>query len=596
MYDERAEPLLAAGAPADERGFRPPSRPGSPWIERASSAVETLHRRAVSTTPAVLRFVDGVVLYVLSREWHDLIATNIFLLHPLPYCDAPDSKLPCTREASSGAQLCFALAMLLGAVLVYLLLSGRTPFRPLSDRWPSLAILPPMFGMCVGWAWGLAAVQRLVELDDEWAVARAHPGLVNLALSAAATPAAALLALACRPSTLARGCCGVPRGTCAALHHNLDGAWRLCARALSVVVMMLWQRAAALILVEGAGVVEVRGPIYERMLLFWAVAITATGALASSHIVACSARSAAALAAADAPDAADGADGARARGGPLLCGMQPCRPSAWRESCSSAWQWCVRWWEASDGLAWWRLALAVQMLAFIEQTFGWVISCAWTDWVVASTSLGDFPTPTVALKDLGIALCLTALVVVWLLFATPHISEAAGRHVATPLAPMGAAARDDDATTERRSDDAESGPNGRPRTDAGGGSQATGPGRTELELLYLTNAFSFFAGWAWVAWLRDLSTLLAPPAALLSGTLSYAVEFATYVAFAPGLTYMLVWKWGPSSQYVAQREWPLPYESGSWMSSPPAENCEKHRLRSAARHDGGRGSGDESAG
>ena len=34
----------------------------------------------------VTSFLDGLVVYVLSREWHDLFSIYIFRLLPLPHC------------------------------------------------------------------------------------------------------------------------------------------------------------------------------------------------------------------------------------------------------------------------------------------------------------------------------------------------------------------------------------------------------------------------------------------------------------------------------------------------------------------------------
>ena len=66
-----------------------------------------------------------------------------------------------------------------------------------------------------------------------------------------------------------------------------------------------------------------------------------------------------------------------------------------------------------------------------------------------------------------------------------------------------------------------------------------------MELFYLTNAFSFFVGWAWISFLRDLQTLVARIASssdLLSGgaTWSYLSEALCAIAFGPGLTWLLV--------------------------------------------------------
>ena len=73
-----------------------------------------------------------------------------------------------------------------------------------------------------------------------------------------------------------------------------------------------------------------------------------------------------------------------------------------------------------------------------------------------------------------------------------------------------------------------------------------------MELFYLTNAFSFFVGYAWVSFLRDLQTLVARIASssdLLSmgAAWSYLSEALCAIAFGPGLTWLLVrtrQRWG----------------------------------------------------
>ena len=76
-----------------------------------------------------------------------------------------------------------------------------------------------------------------------------------------------------------------------------------------------------------------------------------------------------------------------------------------------------------------------------------------------------------------------------------------------------------------------------------------------MELFYLTNAFSFFVGYAWVSFLRDLQTLVARIASssdLLSmgAAWSYLSEALCAIAFGPGLTWLLVrtrQRWGGAS-------------------------------------------------
>lgn len=43
----------------------------------------------------------------------------------------------------------------------------------------------------------------------------------------------------------------------------------------------------------------------------------------------------------------------------------------------------------------------IQFLALLEQTSGWVIGCAWIDFVVAYFHSDDYPTVLNTLKDTG---------------------------------------------------------------------------------------------------------------------------------------------------------------------------------------------------
>ena len=60
-----------------------------------------------------------------------------------------------------------------------------------------------------------------------------------------------------------------------------------------------------------------------------------------------------------------------------------------------------------------------------------------------------------------------------------------------------------------------------------------------MEVFYLTNAISFFVGWAWICFLRDLQTLVARLGES-SDLWSYAGEALCVFLFGPGLTWLLV--------------------------------------------------------
>ena len=48
---------------------------------------------------------------------------------------------------------------------------------------------------------------------------------------------------------------------------------------IQVVVMMLWTKGLSLMLIEGTAPSMRQGPMYVRMLLFWAVSLTMAGNL-----------------------------------------------------------------------------------------------------------------------------------------------------------------------------------------------------------------------------------------------------------------------------------------------------------------------------
>ena len=100
----------------------------------------------------------------------------------------------------------------------------------------------------------------------------------------------------------------------------------------------------------------------------------------------------------------------------------------------------------------------------MEQTFGYVTGCAWTNCVVAITSLDALPTLAVTLADCLAAVALTLFAALWLLA------------VAAPA----------EQRVDRDADE-----------------------REHVEIFYLTNAMCYFVGWAWVSCLRALATLVA---------------------------------------------------------------------------------------
>ena len=257
----------------------------------------TLRQWMARSVPTVDAFLDGTIIYVLSRQWIDLFATHLLRLHPLPFCcmrggehPADDLHLPCTPEAPAMKQAAFAGATLLVAASVQRVASLN------AHRWPSAPTVTQMAGMCAGWACGGALLQALQELGETCVRSCTY---LHVAFSLLATAASAVLILLLRPSTLLYGCACV-RDAClestffwrrwrmlpecsseavAAAAMILDEFWTLFRRALSVTVAMLWNFSLKSLVSEGVPLEQMQGPLYVRMLLFFAISLTAGGGL-----------------------------------------------------------------------------------------------------------------------------------------------------------------------------------------------------------------------------------------------------------------------------------------------------------------------------
>ena len=122
--------------------------------------------RAEARWPLIMSFVDMTTIYVLSREWHDLLSIYIFRLHPLPHCAQTvaytfvaqgmmpgDRGEECAAEAPLWRLATYAGSLLLVESCVMALTVWSLSQHPrLADQLMSIA------GMCVGWATGDATV------------------------------------------------------------------------------------------------------------------------------------------------------------------------------------------------------------------------------------------------------------------------------------------------------------------------------------------------------------------------------------------------------------------------------------------------------
>ena len=306
-------------------------------LESISQSVAGKMRRQIDH---VTSFLDGLVVYVLSREWHDLFSIYIFKLHPLPHCSQGeevrfgffglksftdqlsgssavdvDQKAPtCSPEADFETQISSLFLLLLIGVVVQI-----SADRMLSTEIGTAVV--SIAGMTVGWSAGDAAIRLHVER----ALAQMHSASVlaadaNVAPGAVATvPPVAVVTeqavspgggylygfgttLVClaailvfEPFTVHAIAVILHRGAQRCLASwvwleercqraiDLFEEWTLAlaaltARALTVVVLMVWTYVAQLNLTAGLAA-EASGPLQRRLQVLWAISLTLAGAV-----------------------------------------------------------------------------------------------------------------------------------------------------------------------------------------------------------------------------------------------------------------------------------------------------------------------------
>ena len=545
-------------------------------IEEAPSSSEAPHWHRLSPAmcpPAIRRFFASMLVYMLSRQWKDLIVVHVLRTQPPPYCGfsvhndtvaATGRFLPCTPAAPAHVQALLATMLLVASPLAV----------SLSDRgWLRSTTVPTLVGMCVGWALGDALVQLHEEIADAWlpnssAAARAGPrNTINLLLALTSTLGSAALIL-----SLDR----------AAQRLRLRAALKLPSQGLGVAIMVTWAHTAHGIITSGlvpedsadgsgarGGGGAVSFALYQRVLLLWAVCLSSAFALLVTKLVACRRR----LSGGSSPMAATStsvtsgngcnngcrdeharsADAQRSHhhenGGGVAGGNgedseedelyalyaremreapesmsrpaaslrfpsppppMPTARQAAAPSPSAGWggggfvfAFPQQRSALPIGEAWHRESfrdiahrsqamsrqisrragerldscvrpLLIQFLALVEGATAWVTGSAWTDAIVAWTSLGVYPhSAHVVIRALGATTVLTLFAVAWL-------SVWGQRH-------------------------------------AGGISDHAKGSREEVELFFATNALTFVVGWAWIVLFRDLSTLSAAAIASLIG-------------------------------------------------------------------------------
>ena len=304
-------------------------------------------------TDGVTSFLDGLVTYVLSREWHDMFTYYIFRLQPVPHCSAEVgvrfgffgivrlantdvtegmAAPTCYQEASSSEQFSYVVVLIAVAAVAHGLAQ-----RLLT---PSVAkAVTSIAGMTVGWAAGDAAVRLLVELmplpptasavvdaprpdapsaaaaaaatvvgatsearrhlaaDALWTSGAGGEGFaLRYALSVTAVCMVCLLllgrfvvhALAVLLHRAAEKCCGSSQWADALVDAGEEAmlaVTHLTARAVTMVVLMVWTYVSQLILLSGLTGEQRDGDVRGRLQVLWATSLTLVGALCTEQLV-----------------------------------------------------------------------------------------------------------------------------------------------------------------------------------------------------------------------------------------------------------------------------------------------------------------------
>ena len=526
----------------------------------------------------VQQFLDGLVVYVLSKQWEDWISLYLLRLHPLPYCGSNTQSAACdptarktlwmhhanacndavtfhttracTAEATAGTQLGYSVGLLLVGALVRAAATARVRRAKATARGEHhLKDVPSMIGMAVGWAagsaflaflgqvsgcsaHGLFAAQNLTgsgfaactTTEDMGAVRRlvrfpAFTVTEFYALGASALIAVAtVLLLVIQPLTTppAPVADEAPR---LGLGFVVASAWQLVTKALATAVMIAVTYAASQFVQQGLSNEGDPGWLATRILVLWAVALSFTCALGVTVLASLRQR---------------------------LVRSQKREQAALRIQALLRWRrgvevhslasrralWTVRYLadaarsrRARRGLN--RRSALIQFCQLVESTAAWTTGCAWTDVVVAFVpSAGRYPSLPVLVQDALAAGGLTAAAAAWLLAS------------ASPLS-------------------LEEGPEGSERMELA---------RAKRERYFVANAAAFFCGWLWVIVARDAAVLftdatMAVTAPIIAGDGDHTMgeiaargvwaaqvrdllEAGCVALFGPGLTGLLLWlKW-----------------------------------------------------
>ena len=130
--------------------------------EAAFDRVKTAY---VLAYPRMVKFLDGAMVYIISRNTTDLFLVYIFHLAPAPFCGVLPSwdASVCTDTTASSALLTYFWGVLaVGTFCLWYLASNAAKGR---EDDAAAAIVPSLFGMAAGWALGAWFVRWLVEVN-----------------------------------------------------------------------------------------------------------------------------------------------------------------------------------------------------------------------------------------------------------------------------------------------------------------------------------------------------------------------------------------------------------------------------------------------
>lgn len=277
--------------------------------------------------------------------------------------------------------------------------------------------------------------------------------------------------------------------------------WSLTTRALTTSTLMLWTYTSSANLLDGLRAEQRGGDLHWRLLVLWALVLTVVGAAITVKALQLRGKIEAEMAEQHPPSPlssrawrqlrdeddqpTQAAAGEEAAGEDATTGEAPTGKAAALAVCSPSW-WCHE-----------SRSAAVQVLLLVEKVLAWMAGCAWTD-VFFSNTAPD-PNGWLAAKDLAVAMALSCLMLAWLVFegdlddAVLGIAQGAqGAHGAS-----------------RRAVD-----------------------RSFVESHFVVYSASFFVGWSWVVFLRDVAATtgqakLRPPEGDYLGTLAHLVGLET---------------------------------------------------------------------